>query len=76
MHCFTDVTASGQTTTIHHMLQMSTRIGQPATQWNRQKFATDMDWTDMGIRTVQQPPNKINRAPLPTNMPVLVEVVL
>ena len=55
---------------------MSTRMGQPATQWDRQKFATDMDQTDMGIRTVKQPPNKINRAPLPTNMPVLVEVVL
>ena len=34
-----------------------------------------MDWTDMGIRTVEQPPTMFNRAP-PVIVPVLVEEVL
>jgi hypothetical protein len=50
-------------------------MGQPATQWDRKNFATDMDWTDMGIRTVEQLPNMFNRAP-PTIVPVLAEVLL
>jgi hypothetical protein len=50
-------------------------MGQPTIQWDGQHFATDMDWTDMGIRTVEQPPTMFNRAP-PVIMPVLVEEVL
>ena len=54
---------------------MSSRMGQPATQWDGQNFSTDMDWTDIGIRTVEQPPNMINQA-TPTIVPVLAEEVL
>ena len=50
-------------------------MGQPTTLWDGQNFATDMDWTDMGIRTVEQPPTMFNRAP-PVIMLVLVEEVL
>ena len=75
MHLFAYVTAAGHVTTIHHLLQMSSRMGQPTTQWDGQNFATDMDWTDMGIRTVEQPPTLFNRAP-PVIVLVLVEEVL
>ena len=75
MHLFAYVTAAGQVTTIHHLSRMSSRMGQPTTQWDGQNFATDMDWTDMGIRTVEQPPTMFNRAP-PVIVPVLVEEVL
>ena len=54
---------------------MSTRIGQLTTQWDGQNFPTDMDWTDMGVRTVELPPNLFNRAPQ-TIVPVNVEEVL
>jgi hypothetical protein len=50
-------------------------MGQPTIQWDGQNFATDMDWTDMGIRTVQQTPNMFNQVP-PTIVPVLAEEVL
>ena len=52
MQLFAYVTASGHSTTIHCFLRMSTQLGQPTTQWDGQNFATDMDWTDMGVRTV------------------------
>jgi hypothetical protein len=54
---------------------MSTQMGQPKTQWDGQNLAMDMDWTDMGIRTVEQPPKMFNWPP-PTIMPVLAEEVL
>jgi hypothetical protein len=50
-------------------------MGQPTTQWDGRNFATDMDWTDMGIRTVELPPSLFNRA-TPTLVPVEVEEVL
>ena len=75
MHLFAYVTAARKVTTIHCLLQMSSRMGQPTTLWDGQNFATDMDWTDMGIRTVEQPPTMFNRAP-PVIMLVLVEEVL
>ena len=75
MHLFAYVTATGQVTTIHRLSRMSSRMGQPTTQWDGRNFATDMDWTDMGIRTVEQPPTMFNRAP-PVIVPVLVEEVL
>jgi hypothetical protein len=46
----------------------------PTAQWDRQYFATDMDWTDMEIRTMELPPNMSNQAP-PTIVPVLAEEV-
>ena len=52
MHVFAYVTASGQITTIHCFLQMTTQMGQPKTQWDDCNFATDIDWTEMGGRTV------------------------
>ena len=45
------------------------------TQWDERNFATDMDWTDMGVRTVELPPNLFNQA-TPTIVPVEVEEVL
>ena len=75
MHLFAYVTASGHITTIHRFSRMSTRLGQPTTQWDGRNFATDMDWTDMGVRTVELPPNLFNRA-TPTLVPVEVEEVL
>jgi hypothetical protein len=75
MHLFAYVTAPRQVTTIHCLSQMSSRMGQPTTQWNGRNFATDMDWTDMGIRTVEQQPTMFNRAP-PVIVPVMVEEVL
>ena len=75
MHLFAYVTASKQVTTIHRFSKMSTRMGQPTTQWDGQNFATDMDWTDMGVRTVELPPNLFNQAPQ-TVVPVNVEEVL
>ena len=68
MHLVACVTASGQVTTIHHLLQMSTRMGQPVTQRDQENFAKHMDWTDMGIRTEEQPPNMFNRAPNCTSL--------
>ena len=62
MYFLAYVIASGQVTTIHHLLKMSSRMGQPTTLWDEQHFATDINWTDMGIRTVEQPPNIFNRA--------------
>ena len=50
-------------------------MGQPKTQWDDRNFATDMDWTEMGVRTVELPPSLFNRA-TPTLVPVLVEEVL
>jgi hypothetical protein len=75
MHVFAYVTASGQITTIHRFSRMTTRMGQPKTQWDDRNFATDMDWTEMGVRTVELPPSLFNRA-TPTLVPVLVEEVL
>ena len=49
-------------------------MGQPTTQWDDQNFATDMDWIDVRIRTVE-PPNLFNRAPS-TIVPDKVEEVL
>ena len=63
MHLFAFVTTDGQVTTILHFFQTKTRNGQPKTQWTGQKSATDMDWTEMRIRTVEQPPNMFNIAP-------------
>ena len=54
---------------------MSIRMRQPTTQWDGQNLATDMDWTDMQVRTVELPPNLFNRAPQ-TIVPVNVEEVL
>ena len=54
---------------------MSTRMGQPMTQWDGQNFAKVMEWTDMGVRTVEVPPNLINQAPQ-TIVPVKVEELL
>ena len=34
MHLFANVTASGQVTSIHFLLQMSSRMGQPTMQWD------------------------------------------
>ena len=56
MHVFAYVTDSGQITTIHRFSRMPTRMGQPKTQWDNRNFATDMDWTEMGVRTVELPP--------------------
>ena len=75
MHVFAYVTASGQIMTIHRFSQMPTRMGQPKTQWDDCNFATDVDWTEMGVRTVELPPSLFNRA-TPTLVPVLVEEVL
>ena len=75
MHLIVYVRATGQVTTIHCLLQMSSRMGQPNTQLDGWNFATDMDQKDMGIRTVEQPPNMFNWAP-PTIVPVLAEEVL
>ena len=71
MHTFAYVIASRQVTTIHYFLRMSTRMVQCMTQWDGQNFATDMDWTDMGVRTVALLPNLFNCA---TPILVLVEV--
>ena len=51
MHLFAYVTASRHITTILCFSRMTTRMGQPTTQWDGQTFATDMDRTDMGVRT-------------------------
>ena len=75
MHLFAYVTASGHVTTIHRFSRMTTRMGQPTTQWDGQNFATDMDWTVMGVRTVELPPNLFNWA-TPTIVLVNVEEVL
>ena len=75
MHLFAYVTASRHVTTIHRFSRITTRMGQPTTQWDGQNFATDMDWTDMGVRTVELPPNLFNRA-TPTIVPVDVEETL
>jgi hypothetical protein len=64
MHLFAYVTASGQVTTIHHLSQMSTRMGQSTTQWDDCNSVTGMDWTDMGVRTVELPANLFNQAHL------------
>lgn len=48
MHLFACVTTSRQVTTINHILQMTTRMGQPNTQWDEQNCAMDMGWADMG----------------------------
>ena len=50
-------------------------MGQPKTQWDECNFAMDMDWTDMGVRTVELPPSLFNQA-TPTIVLVLVEEVL
>ena len=71
MHLFAYVTASRQVTAIHCFSRISTRMGQSMTQWDEQNFATDMDWTDMGVRTVALLPNLFNCA---TPILVLVEV--
>ena len=66
IHLFAYVTASRQVTTIHRCFSiMSTRMGQPTTQWDGQNYATDMDWTDMGVRTVELLPKLVNRSPQP-----------
>ena len=76
MHLFAYVTASRQVTTIHRCFsRMSTRMGQPTTQWDGQKFARDMDWTAMGVRTVEVLPNLVNRSPPSTTVLVKVEEV-
>jgi hypothetical protein len=75
MHVFAYVMASRQITTIHHFLQMPTRMDQPKTQWDDCNFAMDMDWTEMGVRTVELLPSLFNRA-TPTLVPILVEEVL
>ena len=75
MHVFAYVMAIGQITTIHHFSQMPTQMGQPKTQWDDCNFATDMDWTEMGVRTVELPPSLFNRATA-TLVPILVEEVL
>ena len=75
MHVFAYVTASGQITTIYRFSQMPTQMGQPKTQWDYRNFAMDMDWIDMGVRTVELPPSLFNGA-TPILVPVLVEEVL
>ena len=50
-------------------------MGQPTTQWDGQNFATDIDWKDMRVRTVELLPNLFNQA-TPTIVPVNVEEVL
>ena len=61
MHLFAYITATRHITTIHRpFLRMSTRMGHPTTQWDRKNFAMDMDWTDMGARTVELLPNMFN----------------
>jgi hypothetical protein len=75
MLLFAYVTAARQVTTIHCLLHMCSRMGKPTTQRDGQNFAEDMDWADMGIRTVEQPPNMVSWAP-PTIIPVLVPEVL
>ena len=71
MHVFAFDMASMQITTIHHFLQMTTQMGQPKAQWDDHNFATDMDWTDMRVRTVELPPSLFNWA-APTLVPILV----
>ena len=44
-------------------------------QWDDCNFATGMDWTDMGVRTVGLPPSLFVQG-IPTLVPVLVEEVL
>ena len=53
MHLFAYVTATRQVTTIYHLSQMSSRMKQSTIQWDENFFVMDMDWTDMGIRTVE-----------------------
>ena len=50
-------------------------MGQATTQWDGQILAIDMDWIDMGLRTLELPLTLFNRAP-PMIVPVLVEEVL
>ena len=50
-------------------------MGQPKTQWDDHNFAMDMDWTEMGVRTVELPPSLFSQA-TPTLVPVFVEEVL
>ena len=47
---FAYVTACGQMKTNHSFSRMSVTIPESTTQWHRQNFDMDMDWTDMGIR--------------------------
>ena len=54
---------------------MPRQMGQPKTQWDECNFAMDMDWTDMGVRTVELPPSLFNQA-TPTIVLVLVEDIL
>ena len=67
--------ASRQITTIHCFSQMPTQMGQPKTRWDDHNFATDMDWTDMGVRSVELLPSLFYWA-TPNLVPVLVEEVL
>jgi hypothetical protein len=57
MYLFAYVAANGQVTTIHYLLPMATRMGQPTIYWDGQNFAMNMDWIDMGIRTMEEPHN-------------------
>ena len=62
MLLFVYVTASRRITTIHSFSRMSTRMGHPTTQWSGQNFVMAMDWTPMGIRTVELSPDMMKRA--------------
>ena len=65
MHLFAYVTASRQVTTIHRCFsRMSTRMGQPTTQWDGQKFATDMDWTEYGGQDCGATAQPVQQTPL------------
>ena len=48
-------------------------MGQPITQKDDQKFATDIDWIDVGVKTMELPPNLFNSALLSTIVPDKVE---
>lgn len=60
MYHFVHVTASSQITPYHHVSNMLSRVGPHFTQWNDYNFVTDMDRTDMGYRTGEQPNSMIN----------------
>ena len=69
MDLFAYVTASRHITTIHHFSRISAKIGEPTTQWDDWKFATEMDWEDVGVRTTELLPHLFNCA-----TPILVLV--
>ena len=64
MHVFAYLAPDGRVTTLHRFSSLVTRMGQPATPWDNKILAMEMDWTLMGVKTVEVPNDIFARSPV------------